>query len=166
MAITSHQANSVFLWTCRCSSPSKTVARLFLIHQLPSLPDEKCDMYNISWKSLRYNSLVHRLDEQHSTWWQMHYFDIGMKVIPEWGWPGSLSNSKRMLNRMFYSKQYFSTCKIKWWKNQSWKMTCVTRGLGLLFHTTGREPMALFLRALGFSEWWTKRGFNVSSFLM
>ena len=25
------------------------------------------------------------LDEWHSIWWQIHYFDIGMKVIHGWG---------------------------------------------------------------------------------
>ena len=33
----------------------------------------------------RCNSLVHRLDEWRSIWWQMHYFDFGMKVTHEWG---------------------------------------------------------------------------------
>ena len=56
----------------------------------------------------------------------------------------ALSSSKRMLNRMFYSKQYFSTCRIKWLKNQSWKMACVSRRLRLLFHITEREPVAIF----------------------
>ena len=32
----------------------------------------------------RCNSLVHKLDERHNIQRQMHYFDIGMKVIYEW----------------------------------------------------------------------------------
>ena len=28
--------------------------------------------------------MVHRLDEQHSIWWQMHYFDVRMKAVCEW----------------------------------------------------------------------------------
>ena len=37
---------------CRCDNLSKFVTRLVQIHHLPLLPDEKCDVNNISWKSL------------------------------------------------------------------------------------------------------------------
>ena len=89
-----------------------------------------------------YNSVVHRCIA--GIWWQMHYFDVGMKDTHEWRWPGALLSRKRMLNRMFFSKRYFSTSVIKWWKNQSWKMACVTQALGSLFHTTANSPWLCF----------------------
>ena len=42
---------------------------------------------------------------------------LSMKVE----WPRALLSSKRMLNGIPFSKQYFCTSGIKWWKNQSWK---------------------------------------------
>ena len=65
-----------YLRPCRCYSPSKIVARLFLIHHSPLLPDEK-------WHNSRSKSLVHA--ERRGIWWQMHYFDVGMKVAHEQG---------------------------------------------------------------------------------
>ena len=47
------------------------------------MPDEKCDVNN--FLGSRYNSLVHSFDKQCSIRWQMHYFDVGMKVIHGWG---------------------------------------------------------------------------------
>ena len=74
----------------------------------------------------------------------MHYFDVGMKDTHEWRWPGALLSRKRMLNRMSFSKQYISTSVIKWWKNQFWKMACVTQGLESLFHTIAKSPWLCF----------------------
>ena len=67
----------------------------------------------------------------------MHYFDIGMKVVHELEVAWSTVEQQKNVEWMSFSKQYFSTSGIKWWKNQSWKMACVTQALGLLFHTTG-----------------------------
>ena len=60
------------------------------------------------------------------------------------GWPGALTSSKRMLNGMSSPKQCFSTSEIKWWKNKSWKTTCVTQDLGLFFHIIRSEPFSMF----------------------
>ena len=32
---------------------------------------------------IHYNSLFHRLEEQHSIQWQVHYFDVGIKAARE-----------------------------------------------------------------------------------
>jgi len=31
-----------------------------------------------------YHSLIHRLDEPCNILWQIHYFEVGMKVIHKW----------------------------------------------------------------------------------
>ena len=94
-----------------------------------------------------YNSVFHGYIG--SIWWQIHYFDVGMKDTHEWRWPGALLNRKRMLNGMSFSKQYFSISSIKWWKNQSWKMACVTQALGSLFHITVKSPWLCVQGLLG-----------------
>jgi hypothetical protein len=49
----------------------------------------------------------------------MHYFDVGMKVINYGKWPGALLSSRKMLDGMFFSKQYFPISRIKWYKKTS-----------------------------------------------
>ena len=43
------------------------------------------------------------------------------------GLPGTLFSNKIMQNGMPFFKQYFSISGILWFKDQSWKMTFVTR---------------------------------------
>ena len=71
----------------------------------------------------------------------MHYFDTGMKIIYEQGVARG-TVKLRMLSGTSFSTQHVSASGIKW-ENQSWKTGC-NQALGLLSHTTGREPLAVF----------------------
>ena len=134
-----------FLWPCRCYSPSKIVTRLFLIHSL-LLPEEKCDINNISCKSLTSWFICLMINVVFGG--RCATLTLGWKSSINGGWPRALLSSKRM----FFSKQYFSTYRIKWWKNKSWKIVCVTRFWGYSSKQQ-KEPLTLFSRAFGFSEW-------------
>ena len=59
-----------------------------------------------------------------------------------WAAVYGVAQSQTRLKRLSSSS---SSIRVKWWKKQSWKMICITQALGLLFHTTGREPLAVFL---------------------
>ena len=69
-----------------------------------------------------------------------YYFEAEIKDVHEWDVAWSIVKQHMNVGTSF-SKQYF----FKWWKNQPWKMACVTRTLGLLIYTAGREPVAVFL---------------------
>ena len=57
-----------------------------MIQHLPSLFDDKFDVNSIYGTSLYPpRSLIHRLDELSTIWFQKHYFDIRMKIIHECG---------------------------------------------------------------------------------
>ena len=82
----------------------------------------------------------------------MHYFDIGMKVVHEWRVVWSTVKQQKNIEWDVHLQAIFLYLWDKVVENQSWKMACVTQALGLLFHTTRGEPLAMLLRALGFCE--------------
>ena len=82
----------------------------------------------------------------------MHYADVGMKLVCEWGVAWSIVEQQKNVEWDILLQAIFLYLWDKVVEKQSWTMTCVTQALGLLFRITGRESLAMFLRALGFSD--------------
>ena len=68
----------------------------------------------------------------------VHELGCGVVVVTQ-----ALSSSKSMLNGMSFSKQYFSTSRIKWWKKPVLENCLCNSGFGVivLFPTMGRKSM-------------------------
>ena len=81
----------------------------------------------------------------------MYYFDVGMKVVHEWGVARSTVEQQKNVEWDVLLQAIFLHLRDKVVEKPVLEMACVTQALRLLFHTTGRKPLAVFLRALGLS---------------
>ena len=131
-----------YLRPCRCYSPSKIVARLFLIHHSPLLPDEKCDtMVALSpWSMLK------------------DVVSGGRCTTLMLAWKSSMNRAWSTVEQQKNSEwdillqAIFLYLQDKVVEKPVLENGLCTQALGLLFHTTGRESLAMFLRVPGFSE--------------
>ena len=57
----------------------------------------------------------------------MHYIDARMKVVHEWGVAHRIVEQQKNAEWDVFLQAVFLNSGIKWWKNQSWKMACVTQ---------------------------------------
>ena len=82
----------------------------------------------------------------------MYYFDVGLKVAHEWGVAWSIVEQQKNVEWDVLLQAVFLYLRDKVVENPVLENGLCNPGFGVLFHTTGREPLAMFLRALGFSE--------------
>ena len=77
-----------------------------------------------------------------------HYFEAEIKDMHEWDAAWSIVKQQMNVERAVLPQTIFLQVVEK----SALENPCATRALGLLFYTAGGEPLAVFLRALGFSE--------------
>ena len=92
------------------------------------------------------------MDERHSIQWQVHYFDVGIKVVHEWGVAWSIVEQEENVEWDVLLQAVFLYPRDKVVEKPVLENGLCNPALELLFHKTGREHLAMFLRALGFSE--------------
>ena len=86
-------------------------------------------------------------------WRQMHYFDFGMKAVHEWRVARSTVKQQKNVEWEILLQAVFLYLWAKVVEKPVLENGLCNTGFGVtLPHTRKREPLAMFLRALGFSE--------------
>lgn len=80
-----------------------------------------------------------------------YYFDVGMKVVHEWGVAQSIVKQQKNVEWDVFLQAIFIYLWDKVVEKRVLKHGLCNLGFELLFHTIGREPLAIFLGVLGFS---------------
>jgi hypothetical protein len=74
-----------------------------------------------------------------------------------------LSNNNRYLKAKLLFNKYALTAGTNLLQSQSWKMVTITQALEFDLQMTGNKVLSFLLKALGFSEWYTRRGLSLKS---
>ena len=100
----------------------------------------------------RYNSLVHKLDERHNIQWQMHYFDVGMKVIYEWKVAQGIVKQEKNVEWNVLLQATFPCLWDKVVEKSVLENTLCNTGFIVTLTYNRKRAFGYDLRALGFSE--------------
>ena len=99
------------------------------------------------------NSLVHRLDEQHTIQWQIHYFDTGMKIVHEWRMACSTVKQQKNVEWDIFLQEIFLYLQDKVLGKQVLENGLCKPDFGVTLTHNGKRALGYVLRALAFSEW-------------